>query len=305
MALMSSLSNEELHLVTKQLDQAIYNHEQWSKNLYRNLICRLTPDERDLQDDAHHHCAFGQWYYDHAPAGLRTFAGFNAIEPVHERLHHITATMLKTSICGNDIGPEEYDQFSNALDGLRLELMSLKREVQDLIFNRDPLTGAYTRLGMLSRLREQHALLVRNQQPCTLVMLDLDHFKRVNDTWGHTAGDAVLTALAQNIRSQLRPYDLLYRYGGEEFLICLPDTDVVQANPFAERLRASVEDMSVDFEGNVLSITISMGIAPILADTTVEESISNSDTALYAAKQAGRNRIVTWEQGLKMNSEDT
>ncbi len=296
---MTLLSNDELHQVTKQLDQAIYNHEQWCKNLYRTLICRLMPDERDLQSDAHHHCAFGQWYYEHSPAGLKTFDGFTAIESVHHRLHHLTTEMLSTSANGGDIPPEKYDQFSNSLDGLRLELMSLKREVQELLFNRDPLTSAFTRLGMLSRLREQHALLERKQQPCALIMLDLDHFKRVNDTWGHTAGDAVLAAVAQNARGQLRPYDLLFRFGGEEFLICLPDTNIEAACAMAERLRKSIEEMAVSFEDNMLSVTVSLGIAPLAVDTIVEDSIANADHALYAAKEAGRNRSITWTEGLK------
>jgi diguanylate cyclase (GGDEF)-like protein len=296
---MNALSNDELQNVIRQLDQAIYTHEQWSKTLFRTLICRQTPDSHDLRPDAHHHCLFGQWYYEHAPAGLREHAGFVAIEGEHARMHKLAANLLLAAANDGEIMSGQYDDFSNALDRLRLQLMTLKRELQDQMFNRDPLTGAYTRLGMLTRLRETQALTMRTGLPCALAMMDLDHFKVVNDTWGHAAGDAMLAGTAKALMAMLRPYDVLYRFGGEEFLVSLPNTSVEVARPVVDRLRECVAGTAIQFNSHSLSITASFGLAALAVGEPVERSIDRADAALYAAKAAGRNRVVIWEAGME------
>lgn len=171
----------------------------------RVLICRLPYDHRDVVDDAHRQCRFGQWYYSGAPEGARDHAGFIAIESEHERLHHLAARLLQASANKASVSPHDYDNFDNTRDRLILQLQSLRFEIEDALYNRDPLTGAESRIGMLTRLRELHELVKRGAQRCCIAMMDLDHFKAINDTFGHVIGDQVLAARCISSRSTCDP----------------------------------------------------------------------------------------------------
>ncbi|MFA5352893.1 MAG: diguanylate cyclase [Thermodesulfovibrionales bacterium] len=296
---MFNVSTEELQTVLLQLDQAIYNHEQWYKDIMRTLVCRLPYDNRNVAEDAHRQCRFGQWYYNNAPPKLLAYAPFIAIDIEHERLHQVTALLLRESATGTSISPSDYDNFANTLDRLRLEILTLKREIEDSLFNHDPLTGAESRLGMLTKLRELLEQVKRRIQHCCIAIMDLDHFKTINDTYGHPIGDHVLKASVQHLMGHLRPYDKVFRYGGDEFLICMPNTDMETGRMVAERLR---EELAITVlaqnDQNPIYITVSFGITLLDPDVSVEESIDRADKALYAAKQAGRNRSLIWDPSM-------
>ena len=119
----------------------------------------------------------------------------------------------------------------------RLEIQTLKRELEVSLYNIDALTGVPGRMEMLRKLREQHEFVRRGVHACAVAMLDIDHFKAVNDGQGHPAGDAVLIDIARYVQAHLRPYDLIFRYGGEEFLLCMPDTDLEGGREICDRLR--------------------------------------------------------------------
>jgi diguanylate cyclase (GGDEF)-like protein len=123
-------------------------------------------------------------------------------------------------------------------------------------------------------------------------MADIDFFKKVNDTYGHLAGDEVLRAVTERIQSSLRDFDTVGRYGGEEFLIILPNTDLEMAKAVAERVRAKVAAQPVHVPGERIRVTISLGIACRLSDWEANQMIEQADAAMYAAKQAGRNRVA-------------
>ncbi|MBN1607520.1 MAG: diguanylate cyclase [Polyangiaceae bacterium] len=158
----------------------------------------------------------------------------------------------------------------------------------------DPLTGAHNREHMNMRLAEEVSYAKRHNTGLALIMFDLDHFKRVNDTYGHLAGDRVLVALVQKVSGQIRGEDLLARFGGEEFVILLRTTDLFQAANVAERIRQSVERMSIEYEGQRIRVTVSLGCATLdcCDEPSVQELIAAADRRLYAAKRAGRNRVV-------------
>jgi len=169
--------------------------------------------------------------------------------------------------------------------------------------NIDPLSGAANRVGMLTKLREQHELVRRKAMACAIAMMDFDHFKGINDTHGHSAGDQVIAKTSQMILRNMRPYDALYRYGGEEFLIALPNTELAAARDILERLRGAIADMSfIDERGQEFHVTASFGLTMLDPDVPVERSIERADSALYAAKAAGRNRIVVWEPAMAQAS---
>jgi len=295
---MFEVSHKELDIILVQIDQAIDNHDQWHRQLMRTLICKLPPDQRDMAADAHTQCRFGQWYYEQANPSLHKHPTFASLEREHTELHALVARLLSVSATEARIDPMLYDQFANTLERMRLQLFSLKHEIEAELHNRDPLTGAYTRYGMLATLRDQQALAIRGVGQCAVAMIDVDHFKAINDQHGHAIGDHTLTHLSSILLRHLRPYDKLYRYGGEEFVLVLPNTEAEAAMEISERMRTLVEDNPVPVDGQPVAITVSIGVAMLDPGAPVEMSVERADQAMYAAKQQGRNRVQAWEPAL-------
>lgn len=293
-----NLSDEQLRVALNELEQALYNHEQWAETLYGTLICHLSPDERDIGDDAYHTCRFGQWYYKSAGTALKGFPGFAEIGFEHERMHRFAASLLRSSLDGMPISIKDYEHFVSALKRLRLEILSVQRELQGALFNLDPLTGIPSRVEMLSKLREQQEL-VRHKHACVLAMMDVDLFKSVNDEYGHAVGDKVLIGFARYIVAHLRPYDKIFRYGGEEFLICLTDTDLEAGRAIIDHLREQLASLPFDADGKgTIHVAASFGLAALEPGIAVERSIDRADKALYVAKTTGRNRVVGWDASM-------
>ena len=158
---------------------------------------------------------------------------------------------------------------------------------------RDGLTKLYNKKFFLDRLETEFAYAKRHKTMLSLVIFDVDHFKRVNDNYGHLAGDAVLVHLSRITQSMIRTEDVGARYGGEEFAIICRGIPLLNAGVVGERLRAAVEQHVFDFQGNRLPVTISAGVAglPESQASTAAELIGDADGALYEAKRSGRNRV--------------
>ena len=161
----------------------------------------------------------------------------------------------------------------------------------------DALTGLNNRRQFEIRLGEQYAIANRQNTPLCAIMLDIDFFKKFNDTYGHATGDAVLRTTANVIKSQLREYDIPSRYGGEEFCILLPQTNIEEAKVVAERLRSAVEQEEVEIEGGQkIYLTISIGLAELDIKDMPDDLYMKADRALYEAKEGGRNRVVVYSK---------
>jgi len=159
----------------------------------------------------------------------------------------------------------------------------------------DPLTAVYNRRFGMKRLEEEIARAQRNRGPLALLILDLDHFKRINDTYGHLVGDKVLLRAAGICRDMLRKGDILMRYGGEEFIAILPGSDVEDARQVAERIRFAIRQNRMELSGQEVQVTVSIGVACSNGQgqqQTAESLIKQADTRLYAAKSAGRDRVM-------------
>lgn len=290
-----SLGSAQLQDIMFHLEQALYNHQQWYNSIVRSLICKLPFDQHDINADAHKVCRFGQWYYETASEELRQHPGFTALGEEHLHMHKIAAKLLVTVNDGSTVSSYDYDDFANAVEKMRLEIVVLQRELSDLIYNRDALTGAINRINMLPVLREQQLLVKRHVQLCSLAMLDLDHFKTINDQYGHRAGDYVLAGISRFIINNIRPYDKFFRIGGEEFLICFQNASTKLAFEMVERLRIGISKMQINVnENQYINITASFGISSIESDSSVEQSIEHADKALYRAKNKGRNNTQIW-----------
>ena len=160
----------------------------------------------------------------------------------------------------------------------------------------DGLTGVFNHRRFQERLLEEVIRFGRHPDPFSLLMIDIDYFKRINDTYGHPAGDAVIKMIAKVLVKQVRKLDVVARYGGEEFVIMLLKTDARQAFQMAERIRKAVESSPIRWQGGKISVTISVGVASQPEDTSRrDELIAFADRALYAAKRTGRNRSVLYQ----------
>ncbi|GAB4307942.1 MAG: GGDEF domain-containing protein [Myxococcota bacterium] len=160
---------------------------------------------------------------------------------------------------------------------------------------RDGLTGVFNKKYFIEQLAAEFSFCVRRGVPLSLIIFDIDFFKKTNDTYGHLAGDYVLKSLAQTVTKTIRNEDIFARYGGEEFVILLRDTELKKAHNIAERIRKLVEAAEFIFEGTKIPTTISVGVASIEDENFLDhdELIRKADEYLYTAKRSGRNQVVS------------
>ena len=173
----------------------------------------------------------------------------------------------------------------------------LERAYQKLeaISKTDELTGLPNRRDMNETVGNEVERARRTQKPFCFIFMDIDHFKKINDTYGHACGDVVLKSVAQTIRGLLRKYDVFARYGGEEFLTLLPETDLAGATIVAERFRKKIEAMSVQYADITIKVTITLGVSKFDPRLGAERSIQLADKALYQGKEGGRNQVIVWQ----------
>ncbi|MBL6996029.1 diguanylate cyclase, partial [Desulfobacula sp.] len=170
-----------------------------------------------------------------------------------------------------------------------LKLLNLKLEHEA---THDPLTGALNRRAILDILSKELNRAKRRNTKLSIGLCDIDHFKLVNDKYGHQVGDDVLCSFIKAIQNTLRPYDLLGRYGGEEFLLVMPDSTMSAEEGLYERLRAKIADNKMMTRSGGVSITVSIGITSNTGNETIETMIAKADAALYRAKENGRNQLA-------------
>jgi diguanylate cyclase (GGDEF)-like protein len=213
-------------------------------------------------------------------------------------LMQLEKTALKISMGNFEIDKPE----SNSNDEFNLlsqTMYSMARRLEELVYN-DPLTGLYNRQLLNIRLSEELARSRRHVRPLALLLVDIDHFKRINDTYGHLVGDEMLVAITSLIAKQIREVDCLARFGGEEFIILAPDmTETNARQQLAERIRSAVanEQFNIAPAKQSLHVTISVGLALYPTDAKNErELIAAADQALYAAKYSGRNQVRTYSE---------
>ncbi len=190
----------------------------------------------------------------------------------------------------------------NALRLSNTRLLELEEETKDLQEKlsqeheqaiHDALTGIFNRLAYEERVEQEYARWKRYNKPLSILVFDIDHFKKVNDTWGHKAGDKALKLIAGGLQQNLRETDFLARYGGEEFVVIMPETDIKAATAAANKLREAVKSCEFHYKDLRVNITVSCGIAQLKKSDTIESAFQRADSYLYKAKQAGRNRCYS------------
>lgn len=217
--------------------------------------------------------------------GIRFYAGSPLVSPSGEALG---------TVCVVDRKPRVLDDFQlealQALSRQVIALLEMRRLVCELetISTTDGLTGLRNRRAFDEKMLDEHQRSARSQQAFSLLLVDIDHFKKYNDTFGHQAGDEALSEVARIMQYTVRHYDMAARYGGEEFAVILPDTDKKGAMELAERLRRAIERA----EWLNRKITVSIGVATISFGQSIPALVEEADRALYTAKEQGRNRVV-------------
>jgi diguanylate cyclase (GGDEF)-like protein len=225
---------------------------------------------------------------------------------------HYTYTILLTSknqkrelIEGLNAGADDYIVKPFDADEMRARLLVAERIVrvqEELVAARDAmktqathdyLTKLLNRAGIMDVLRKELDRTARTGEPFSVIIADLDHFKQINDTYGHLSGDDVLAETARRIRASLRSYDSVGRYGGEEFLIIVPGCNEATAFDVAEKIRATVCQMPMRIMAQDRTITASLGVSTTYGAISAEELLSAADSALYRAKNSGRNRSAS------------
>lgn len=205
---------------------------------------------------------------------------------------------------GNPLAPEleqiisRYDKllrrFAKTMsisDGYQSQLMDFKARLE-VVARTDLLTGLANRWEIMARLEAEQSRTTRYGTTFSLLICDLDYFKEINDTYGHCAGDKVLKAIADSLRGALRSEDFCGRWGGEEFLIMLPETGREQAGLVAEKLLAAVRSVRIPWEEQAISVTMSAGVGEFRQGLSIDQCIKQVDDALYAAKNSGRDRFL-------------
>jgi diguanylate cyclase (GGDEF)-like protein len=228
------------------------------------------------------------------------------------RISSLSSEVSKVTVSGDlslrlDLGGnDELSSLARAVNSMLAAIQRAKAELlqaqESLRFHaeHDALTGVRNRRAIRDVLRKELARCRRERNTLGVILADVDHFKKINDHYGHAAGDAVLVAVVQRITSTLRSYDLLGRYGGEEFLIIAPGCDLDLAQKLAERVRAAVGNEPIDLGNDYATVSLSLGVTLGTAESDPEFLVAQADTAMYQAKRKGRNRL---EVGLDLPEE--
>ena len=279
----------------KDLGTGLVNHSQWIKVLHRTLICNDTPEDNDLSDDAHHLCKFGKWYYDLSDSGFKDDPVFVETGVLHIEVHNKARELLKIKLSGKAVSSEAYDDFTDTANDFRVAVQNLQFSLISKVCAIDHLTGVWNRHAMSFMIEKEHERARRSGNVCVLAIMDFDDFKQINDKHGHIAGDRVLKTAMDFFVKRLRKYDIIFRYGGDEFLLLFPETNIDHATQLLERLRQELKNTPIKIsESKTVNISVSIGMSVMDGQSSYDETIKLADLALIEAKSDGRDRVRVW-----------
>ncbi|HLD66830.1 MAG TPA: diguanylate cyclase [Pseudomonas sp.] len=286
-------SGPEISDFITELDAAIEAHMDWTHRILRCAVLRTTPGEDVLAPAAHCLCRFGRWF----SANLKQFekldkANARHLQVVHQAMHDATRVICTDLLAGQPGQERDLLIFGKSQSELVHLLTGFKTHFVADLMQHDPLTGLPLRHGIEAQFLDIQKNCRRTHNLLYLVMIDVDHFKRVNDRYGHPVGDLALRHLADTLKRNLRPSEPLYRFGGEEFLLLLQCRSPEAAAAAARRLLYAVRHTPVPLQSEEpLLLTVTLGLAQVADDETLTCAVERADRALYAGKKAGRDRF--------------
>jgi diguanylate cyclase (GGDEF)-like protein len=290
-------TTEKIRLIIQVLEQAVTEHRGWLNDWHHSLIFGQPLAKICFSKDSYRRCGFGQWYYSQSSPILSDHSVFILIGQLHRALHNRAFVLAEKIKHDGTISIKDYDVFIAKEQDFSKRIFDLRDEFREILFEFDPLTDIFNRQAFFRILSYEYARASRTGQACCICMVDLDHFKTINDTYGHLVGDKVLHVVAHYLTDRLRPYDSMCRYGGEEFLICLPSTKLDKAKKIVNRLRVGLFSLPIDLgKDKKLNITASFSIAKMATNIPLYSNVARADEALYAAKHGGRNQAIAYEE---------
>lgn len=276
-----------------QLDNAAQAHMGWSQRVLRCAVLHTTPGEDVLAEDAHCRCAFGGWFQQHRERFDAIDEGAaRRLEEQHRVMHDAVRNICGGILEGATVDASLVDDFERSQTSVLTDLTLLKTQFLARSARLDALTGLPLRYGLEEEFERCRTQAKRRGELAVVVMLDVDHFKRVNDEHGHTVGDLALQHIARLLIGHCRSGELLFRYGGEEFFALLQAKNREGAQQGVERLLQAPRDTPLQLpDGSILDLRVSAGLAVAKARESFADIVRRVDQALYAAKSAGRD---TW-----------
>ena len=281
----------DLHEFVERLDAAEQAHLDWTRRVLRCAVLRESPGEDVLADDAHCRCRFGRWFTQYrASFNVLDAAGAQGLDDAHRRMHDAVRGLCRRILAGEAGGAAELATFEQTQAAVVAGLARFKTTLLARSARLDALTGLPLRHGLDEAFQRLRAQAGRHGEVLALLMIDVDHFKRVNDEHGHAVGDRALRHLAATLRAHLRSGDLLLRYGGEEFLALVQVDGAPAAAASAQRLLEALRAAPMALDGGAaLALRASIGLAVAGADEPLADATARADRALYAAKAGGRD----------------
>lgn len=277
-----------------ELDAAIQSHLEWSRRILRCAVLRTSPGPDVLKDDAHVLCRFGVWFtknrfiFDELDTEKARALDINH-KSMHNAIRHICTDVMENQP-GDAASLSTFETTQTLLIEYLSQFKTLSTQLGSEI---DPLT----KLPLRHRIEQNFSILSKRAKRHTdviaVLMIDIDHFKSINDQYGHAAGDAVLAELAACLKDVIRETDQAYRYGGEEFLVLLELPTADGAEIAAQRMLEAIRALSIALPGGVVvKLTVTIGVALAVDEVPMDTIIHNADQALYKGKEAGRDRFV-------------
>lgn len=289
-----------MYLKTCQIDEIISNlnitvdaHYEWLVNILEHLINKGMDSTEIVSADAHKSCRIGRWLMEHQPFNLEEADYMRVICETHQQMHDCGRQLIQSVVNKRDENID-FSHFKKSLLAFSSAVTSYKDFLIKMRNGIDILTGLPGRRVLEESFAQQ--LSIPGEKNLYLLLLDIDHFKHVNDEWGHLVGDSVLRGVAQQLRDQFRDRDMAYRYGGEEFIVLLQARSDKEACRAGLRLCRYVAGHTIRYDDKEIHITITAGITRAHAGESLQVVADRADTAMYHGKQTGRNRCMFMDE---------
>lgn len=286
-------STEQIDNILIDLNKAIDAHYNWLIDMFACVVNNIDLSE-SISTCSHHLCQVGRWLDGQQPVSPEEESRLQAIDSAHTIMHNSSCELM-IAIQNKEANIDDFSDFKHRLAIFSSAVTAYKTYLLKMRNGVDILTGLPGR-RMLDETFDQQLNAVSDQS-LYMMLLDIDRFKNVNDTYGHLVGDAVLRALAQQLRDRIRGDDTAYRYGGEEFIIILRASSDKEACHAALRLCETVAGTTINYDGKAINITVTVGITQAWAGESIGVVAKRADAAMYRGKQTGRNRCMFMDEG--------
>lgn len=288
------LNRKELESLSESLEIAISTHLRWLSKVNHALVCdevetlSLCPDSEPYKQ-----CQFGQWVYKVTNEALLQEPHFIELKALHKAMHMKVCKLTSELGSTQRVTDQSYQRFIALQSEFFNVLQTMRMASMESLGNIDFLTSLPNRRAFDQVLYFEKNRLARHGQSASIAIVDIDYFKQVNDNYGHDAGDRVLVQISEIFLANVRVYDTVARFGGEEFVFYMPQTTIDEASRLLERIRKQIEISKFGINEEItVHITCSIGLCSFDREIQPADALIKADASLYKAKRSGRNKIV-------------